>query len=224
VLAPAFLSGAVAGDREEGRLDALLTTGLTDREIVVGVAFSLAARTYAGALTATAAFVVVVQVAVPEVVATFGPAVAAAAAMIGIVVGLIAYGIRPGLVFLCVLVSAAHALALVAVWAALYRPPAGVATVQPPAAAPWVLLTLPITTRTGGWAAPELLYGAAVAASILVGRWWLIQQFDRLAPRIPDGRGGPERGPRPARPPGRPAAGRRAPRSPGGAVPGRVAE
>ena len=36
VLAPAFLCGAVAGDREEGRLDALLTTDLTDREIVVG--------------------------------------------------------------------------------------------------------------------------------------------------------------------------------------------
>src|SRR5262245_33953593 len=36
VLAPAFLCGAVAGDREEGRLDALLTTDLTDREIVEG--------------------------------------------------------------------------------------------------------------------------------------------------------------------------------------------
>src|SRR4029453_11283563 len=51
--------------------------------MVVGVSFSLAARTYAGALTATAAFVVVVQVAVPEVVATFGPATAAAVALIG---------------------------------------------------------------------------------------------------------------------------------------------
>ena len=36
VLAPAFLCGAVAGDREEGRLDALLMTHLTDREIVEG--------------------------------------------------------------------------------------------------------------------------------------------------------------------------------------------
>src|SRR5262245_21944107 len=36
VLAPAFLFGAVAGDREEGRLDALLTTHLTDREVVLG--------------------------------------------------------------------------------------------------------------------------------------------------------------------------------------------
>jgi hypothetical protein len=62
-----------------------------------------------------------------------------------------------------------------------------IATVQPPAAAPRALLTLPITARTGD-RAPELLYGAAVAASIVVGRWWIIQQFDRLAPRIPDAR------------------------------------
>jgi hypothetical protein len=158
---------------------------------------------YAGALTATAEFVVVVQVAVPAVAASFGPAVAAAVAMIGIVGGLIAYAARPGLASLCVLVSAAHALVLLAVWAVLYGPPAGFATVQPPAAAPWALLTLPITARTpGDWAAPELLFGAAVAASILVGRWWIIRQFDRLAPRIPDGRAGSGRGPRPARPPG----------------------
>jgi hypothetical protein len=164
--------------------------------MVVGVSFSLAARTYAGALTATAAFVVVVQVAVPEVVATFGPAVAAAVAMIGTVGGLIAYGARPGLASLCVLVSAAHALVLVAVWAALYGSAAGFGTVQPPAAAPWAVLTLPITARIGDWAAPELLFGAAVAASILIGRWWIIRQFDRLAPRIPDGRAGSNRGPR----------------------------
>jgi hypothetical protein len=92
---------------------------------------------------------------------------------------------------------------LLAVWAAIFRPPAGFATVQPPAAAPWALLTLPITARTGDWAAPELLFGSAVAASILVGRWWVIRQFDRLAPRIPDGRAGSGRAPRPALSPAR---------------------
>jgi hypothetical protein len=191
---------------------------------IVAVSFSLAARTYAGALTATAAFVVVIQVAVPEVVATFGPAVAAATAMIGTVVGLIVYAARPGLASLCVVVSAAHALVLVAVWSVLYGSPAGFAKVQPPAAAPAALLTLPITAPTGDWAAPELLYGAAVAASILVGRWWLIQQFDRLAPRIPDGRAASGGEPRPTQSPERPMAGRWVPRLPGEAVPGRVAE
>jgi ABC-type transport system involved in multi-copper enzyme maturation permease subunit len=36
VFAPIFLSGAIAGEREEGKLDALLMTSLSNREIVVG--------------------------------------------------------------------------------------------------------------------------------------------------------------------------------------------
>jgi hypothetical protein len=167
-------------------------------------------------LTATAAFIAVVQFAVPALVAAFGPAVVAGVTALGAVSGLVWYRVRPGLASMCHLFSAAHALVFVAVWAFLWGQPASGAMVRPPAAAPWAILTLPITAWIDDWAAPELVYGAALAASVLLGRRWVIRRFDDLAGRIPSRPSAPGQQPRPLRSPSRTAAGRPAPHSPRG--------
>jgi len=167
---------------------ALVGTLLCILLITVGLSFSLAARTRAGALTAMAAFMAVIEFAVPALEAAFR----SAALMVGLTIlgsigGLICYRLRPGLTSMCLLYSAVHSLFLVLVQAPFWSKASNGATVLPPATAPLEILALPVMDKNALWGQLAVLYSAALIASILLGRWWIIQRFDQLAERIPQG-------------------------------------
>ena len=167
---------------------ALVGTLLCVLLMTVGLSFSLAARTRAGALTAMATFMVVIEFAVPALEAAFqSVALVAGMALLGAVGGLICYRVRPGLMSMCLLFSAVHSLFLVLVQASFWTKARNGATLLPPATAPFEILLLPIPAEITVWGLLELLYILALIASVLLGRWWIIQRFDQLAERMPTG-------------------------------------
>ena len=101
--------------------------------------------------------------------------------------GLIGYRVQPGLTSMCLLFSAVHSLYLGLVQACFWTKASNGATVLPPATAPFEILLLPITADITVWGLLELLYILALIASVLLGRWWIIQRFDQLAERMPTG-------------------------------------
>jgi hypothetical protein len=167
---------------------ALVGTLLCILLMTVGLSFSLAARTRAGALTAMAAFVVVIEFVVPALQAAFRSKVLVAGmAILGTIGGLIWYRIRPGLSSMCLVFSAVHSLFLVLVLVQAYFWTSNGETVLPPATGPFEILILPVTAKITVWGPLELLYTLALIASVLFGRWWIIHRFDQLAERIPAG-------------------------------------
>jgi ABC-type transport system involved in multi-copper enzyme maturation permease subunit len=167
---------------------ALVGTLLCILLMTVGLSFSLAARTRAGALTAIATFIAVIECAVPALEAAFQSAAQVAGiAILGTIGGLIWYRLRPGLTSMCLLFSAAHSLFLVLAQASFWSGASNDAIILPPATAPLEILILPIMNEIAVWGLPVLLYTLALIVSVWLGRWWIIEHFDQLAERIPAG-------------------------------------
>jgi hypothetical protein len=167
---------------------ALVGTLLCILLMTAGLSFSLAARTRASALTAMAAFIAVIEFAVPGLEAAFqSAALVAGIAFLGTIGGLIWYRHRPGLTSMCLLFSAVHSLLLVLAQACFWSRASSGTTLLPPATAPLEILILPIMNEIAIWGLPVLFYTLALIVSVLLGRWWIIEHFDQLAERIPAG-------------------------------------